>query len=419
MPLSTRLIFGMLTIAAAAAVHADTPHPGDPEGFEQTTVYKSGTDGYLFYRIPSLLVTPKGSLLAFAEARRSPWGPGADSGEINVVLKRSTDGGKTWGPQQVVWADGKNTCGNPVSLVDEQTGTIWLIACHNDGEMEGTNVAQSRAGRTVFVFSSDDDGVTWSAPRDITKDVKVSGWTWYATGPGAGIQLKHGKHAGRLIVPANHSEKGEGSFSHVIYSDDHGKTWKLGGSAAQGGNESCVVELSDGTVMLNMRNARGKNEKSPSHERAVALSKDGGETFGKTSHDPALIEPICEASIVRYSWPGKGQKGRILFANPANREQRTDMTIRISYDEGKTWPVSQLIHKGWSCYSAITPLPGGDVGLLYEAGDRARYDRLDFVRASLDWISTGKDKAAADENLALPHEKTPISTTEDYSQLRE
>jgi sialidase-1 len=393
-----------------ASAHGDSPSPGFPEGFEQTTVYKSGTDGYLFYRIPSVLVTSKGTVLAFAEARRSPWGAGADSGEINIVLKRSTDGGKTWGAQQVIWVDGKNTCGNPVSIFDETTGTIWLVASHNDGSMEESKVAESRAGRAIFVMSSDDDGVTWTTPREITKDVKKEGWTWYATGPGAGIQLKHGPHAGRLVVPANHSVKGGGddggSYSHVIYSDDHGKTWKLGGSAKVGSNESAVVELADGTVMLNMRNARGKSApKDTPRERAIALSKDGGKTFGEMTHDSALIEPICQASIVRYTWPGEGGKGRILFANPANKEQRTDMTVRISYDEGKTWPVSQLIHKGWSCYSAITPLPDGSIGLLYEAGDRARYDRLDFVRMTLSWVSGGKDTLATGEKQATPSSK--------------
>jgi sialidase-1 len=406
--LKTPLVSMMIAsaLAVAGSLRADSPSPGFPEGFTQTTVYKCGTDGYLFYRIPSIVVSPKGTVLAFAEGRRSPWGAGADSGEINLVLKRSTDGGKTFGPQQVVWADGKNTCGNPVSVVDESTGTIWLIASHNDGDMEESKVAESRAGRSVWVMSSDDDGVTWTKPREITKDVKTPGWTWYATGPGAGIQLKHGAHAGRLIVPANHSVKGGGddggSYSHVIYSDDHGKSWKLGGSAAVGGNESQVVELSDGTVMLNMRNARGKDRAKPPKQRAIALSHDGGETFGEMTHDEALIEPICQGSIVRYTWPSDGGKGRILFANPANTDQRTDMTVRISYDDGKTWPVSQLIHKGWSCYSAITPLPDGSVGLLYEAGDRARYDRLDFARLSISWISEKKDTLGSGEKVAIP-----------------
>lgn len=389
------------TIAAALAsvsVHADTPHPGNPEGFEQMTLFKSGTDGYLFYRIPSLLVTPKGTVLAFAEARRSPWGPGADSGEINIVLKRSTDGGKSFGSQRVVWADGKNTCGNPVSLVDESTGTIWLVACHNVGEAKEEEIATARSGRRVFVMSSEDDGVTWSSPREITANVKMPGWTWYATGPGIGIQIKHGKYAGRLVVPANHTVKGGGpggGFSHVIYSDDHGKTWKLGGDAPAGGNESQIVELSDGTLMLNMRNAKAASKESQPRERAVSLSNDGGETFGPMTHDPTLVEPVCQGSILRYSWPGENGKGRILFANPASRDERVGMTVRISYDDGKTWPVSNPIHKGWSCYSSLARLPDGSVGLLYEAGDRARYDRLDLARLTLPWISGGKDEGDA------------------------
>ena len=406
---ATPIVSALVAVAAAALpLRADTPSPGDPEGFSQTTVFKSGTDGYLFYRIPSVVVTPEGTVLAFCEARRSPWGKGADSGEINIVLKRSTDGGKTFGPQQIIWADAKNTCGNPVSLVDESTGTIWLVACHNDGDAQEDEIEAARAGRTIFVMSSGDDGVTWSKPRDITHDVKKPGWTWYATGPGAGIQLKHGPHAGRLIVPANHHEEAAeraGSYSHVIYSDDHGQSWRLGGVADVGGNESEVVELADGTVMLNMRNARGKSAKNIHHERAVALSDDGGETFGPTAYDAALIEPICQGSIVRYTWPGEGGKSRILFANPASTQERVNMTVRISYDEGKTWPVSNLIHKGWSCYSALTPLPDGSIGLLYEAGDRARYDRLDFVRMTLPWLSSQKDALGANERPAVPGQK--------------
>lgn len=401
----SRAFLGTIALVACTpALRGDTPSPGNPEGFEQTTLYKSGTDGYLFYRIPSLLLTTKGSLLAFAEARRSPWGPGADSGEINVVLKRSTDGGKSFSPQQVVWADGTNTCGNPTSVVDATTGTIWLLACHNLGDTKEEDIADARAGRTVFVMSSDDDGVTWSKPREITGDVKKPGWTWYATGPGVGIQLQRGPHAGRLVIPANHAVKGgaDGGFSHVIYSDDHGKSWQLGGDAPAGGNESQVVELSDGTVMLNMRNARTKNKDDQPRERAVALSTDGGETFGPMTRDAALIEPLCQGSIVRYTWPGDGaSKSRILFANPASREERVNMTVRISYDEGKTWPVSNLIHKGWSCYSSITPLPDGKIALLYEAGDRARYDRLDLVRMTLPWLSAKKDELTSADQLAV------------------
>ena len=408
MTLRRSVLFVVLSLLAAP-VHADTPHPGHPPGFEQTTVFQSGQGGYLFYRIPSAVVTTKGMLLVFAEGRRTPWGQHADSGEINLVMRRSTDNGKTFEPPRVVWADGKNTCGNPCAVVDERTGAIVLLSTHNLGEdAEGQiNRGTSKGTRTVWVTTSDDDGITWSPPREITKDVKRPDWTWYATGPGVGIQLKHGPHKGRLVIPCNHVVKGGGDTagnSHVIFSDDGGKTWQLGGSPSpREFNESQVVELSDGRVMLNMRNAAPKGRKAAPKQRGVAISTDGGATFADAYRDEALIEPICQGSIRRYTWPADaGGKNRILFANPASEAERVAMTVRVSYDDGKTWPVENLIFKGWSAYSCLVPLPDGTVGLLYEAGGRARYERLDFARLSLDWITSGKDALGPAEKLDVP-----------------
>jgi len=398
-----------LILRESSAVRADTPHPGNPPGFEQTALFEAGKGGYLFYRIPSAVVSTKGSVLVFAEGRRTPWGAHADSGEINIVMRRSTDGGKTFDEQKIVWADGKNTCGNPCAVVDERTGTVVLLITHNLGEdAEGQiNRGTSVGTRTVWVTTSDDDGVTWSTPREITKDVKRPDWTWYATGPGVGIQLQRGPHKGRLVIPCNHVIKDGGDTagnSHVILSDDGGKTWELGGSPLpRQFNESQVVELSDGRVMLNMRNAAPKGRKEAPKRRGVAISSDGGATFDEAYRDPTLIEPICQGSIRRYSWPTEeGGKGRILFANPASESERVAMTVRVSYDDGKTWPAENLIFKGWSAYSCLVPLPDGTVGLLYEAGGRARYERLEFARLSLDWITSGKDALAPGERLAVP-----------------
>lgn len=384
-PLLTAFVAALL---ATPSARGDTPSPGFPEGFTQQTVFRSGEGGYLFYRIPSAVVTKSGTVLIFAEGRRSPWGQHADSGEINVVLRRSTDGGATFGATQIVWADGKNTCGNPTAVVDEQTGRIVLVMSHNPGD------AHEEGGdpqRTVWVSTSDDDGVTWSKPRDITEAVKKSEWSWYATGPGTGIQLKNGPHAGRIVIPCNHSVPKVGGFAHVIYSDDRGESWHLGGDSPEGFNETQVVESADGAIMLNMRN----NKPRPAdrlnmafRRRGVTISRDGGKTFAETRRDQTLVEPICQGSIFRYDWPTGEQPGRILFANPANEIERTDMTLRISTDDGKTWPVANLVHKGWSCYSSIVRLPDGRVGLFYEAGDRARYERIDLARVSIDWIAS-------------------------------
>jgi len=410
-----RLSVALIALSLLAArAHADTPHPGDPPGFTQATLFQSGQGGYLFYRIPSAVVTKKGTVLVFAEGRRTPWGPHSDSGEINLVMRRSTDGGKTFDPLQVVWADGGNTCGNPCAVVDETTGRIVLLSTHNLGDdFEGEiNRGTAKGTRTVWVLTSDDDGVTWSKPREITKDVKRSDWTWYATGPGIGIQLKRGAHKGRLVVPCNHRTTGDGAGtpsdgnSHVIFSDDGGTNWQIGGSPEPRlFNESQVVELADGRVMLNMRNSAPGGRKNAARQRGVAISSDGGATFEPARRDDKLIEPICQGSILRYTWPSDAGKGRIVFSNPASETERVAMTVRVSYDDGQTWPVENLVFKGWSAYSCLVPLPDGSVGLLYEAGGRARYERLEFARLSLDWITSGKDALAPGERVAIPASK--------------
>jgi len=190
------------------------------------------------------------------------------------------------------------------------------------------------------VLTSDDDGVTWSKPREITKDVKRSDWTWYATGPGIGIQLKRGAHKGRLVVPCNHRTTGDGAGtpsdgnSHVIFSDDGGTNWQIGGSPEPRlFNESQVVELADGRVMLNMRNSAPGGRKNAARQRGVAISSDGGATFEPARRDDKLIEPICQGSIVRYTWPSDAGKGRIVFSNPASETERVAMTVRVSYDD--------------------------------------------------------------------------------------
>ena len=215
---------------------------------EQIDVYQSARDGYHTYRIPSLIVTSKGTVLAFCEGRKHGSG---DTGDIDLLLKRSSDGGKTFAGQQIVWHDRQSTCGNPCPVIDRQSGTIFLLMTHNlasDSE-EQIIAGTSKAGRTVWVTQSNDDGLSWSTPREITAAVKKPGWTWYATGPGTGIQMS----SGRLVVPCDHHEPNFPS-SHVIYSDDRGRTWQLGGSAGPLTNECQVVQRTDGSLLLNMRN---------------------------------------------------------------------------------------------------------------------------------------------------------------------
>jgi len=351
-------------------------------------VFVGGRNGYHTYRIPALLTTAKGTLLAFCEGRAGGRG---DSGNIDLLLKRSTDGGRTWSGRQMVWDDGPNTCGNPCPVQDRSTGTIWLLLTWNSGKDRESQIKANTGidTRRVFVCHSDDDGLTWSEPREITKSTKRPEWRWYATGPGVGIQLKRGPWRGRLVIPCDHSlvtpEDPTGYNSHVIFSDDHGKTWQLGGVIRPAVNECQVVELTDGTLLMNMRNY----DRSQS-TRAIATSDDGGKTWSPVSHDPALVEPICQASFLRYTEKPTSDRNRLLFANPGHgqRGKRQDMTVRLSYDEGKTWPVKRLIGPGPAAYSCLAVLPDGDIACLYEGGLKSPYERIIFKRFSQRWLTS-------------------------------
>ena len=324
-----------------------------------TDVYVKGESNYNTFRIPSLLLTPKGTLLAFAEARKDS---ARDGGHTEIALKRSSDGGKTWGPMAIVVADPPNAVCNPCALVERQSGTIFLLHTRNLGsDSEKAILAGTSKGTcTVWVASSADDGVTWTKPRELTADVKDKNWTWYATGPGVGIQLA----SGRLLIPCNDALAGSKTYqSHTIYTDDCGATWKLGGVAGVLGNESQAVELSDGSVMTNMRSYRGK------HCRAVSVSKDGGETWSKARDDPTLVEPVCQASITRMVRDGKVM---LLFSNPADPKARRNLTLRISEDDGKTWPRSMVLYPGSAAYSCLAPMEDGTVACLFEIDNYAR-----------------------------------------------
>ena len=343
----------------------------------QSPVFVAGMDGYHTYRIPALIVSRKGTLLAFCEARKS--GP-RDAGDIDLVLKRSLDGGKTWTPTQIVWDEQKNTCGNPCPVIDAKTGTIWLPLTHNLGEdkEEAILSGASRGTRTVWITKSDDDGATWSKPVEITRHVKKSDWTWYATGPGIGIQLK----SGRLLIPCDHYLAGsKDKYSHVMFSDDRGQSWKLGGVVGPHCNECQAVELADGSVMLNIRGYHGNKR------RLVAISKDGGETFSKPVPDETLVEPVCQASILRDAGVSGGSDD-ILFSNPASTK-REKMTVRISLDEGRTWPHAKELHSGPSGYSCLAVLPDGQIACLYERGTRNYHQEIVLARFSRDWLQQG------------------------------
>ncbi len=349
--------------------------------FEQAHLFTSGQEDYHTFRIPALAITTQGTILAFAEGRKHGRG---DAGEIDLVLKRSFDNGESWEPLQLLVTEADRTCGNPCPVVDRETGTIWLPFCKNLADGHETLITQGKAPRTVWVTHSTDDGLTWAEPTEITSDVKDPSWTWYATGPTHGIQLQNG----RLLIPCDHmvgkyfDRKRDPYHAHVIYSDDHGASWHIGGIVQDGTNECAVEELVDGSVYINCRNYVGGKR------RAVAWSQDYGSTFSQFRWEDTLIEPICQASLIRLTDEKRHDRNRILFANPASTA-REKMTIRLSYDECQTWPLAKLLHPGPSAYSDLAVTADGIIHCLYEGGDEHAYEQLRLARFDLAWLTEG------------------------------
>jgi sialidase-1 len=315
---------------------------------QATYLFKNRTNGYGVYRIPTIIKTKSGKLLAFCEGRQSLF----DHGNIDLVMKSSIDNGLTWSKLSVVWNDGANTCGNPSPVIDAISGDVILLATLNNNN--------------VFVLRSKNEGETWETPLDISSSVKDKDWRWYATGPVHAIQLASEQYKNRIIVPCNHTVEGEGPhISHVIYSDDNGKTWNKGGCVAEKGTDECtVVELKSGFLMLNMRNS---DRVLPC--RKVCISSDGGNTWSRASFDTTLIEPICEGTLLSY-------EDVILFANPSHKSKRKNLTLRSSSDEGKTWIKYVIVHKGKSAYNDIVKLNNGDILCLYETGKVLPYSGI-------------------------------------------
>ena len=348
---------------------------------EQVTLWQNGTNGYHTYRIPAVVVTRDGTLAAFCEGRRNSR---SDHGDIDLLLKRSTDMGRTWSSQQIVYSEtGDITIGNPAPVADGDTGVIWLALTRNNDD--------------VLITHSRDDGATWSEPTDITALVKPPDWGWYATGPGNGIQLRHGALRGRLVIPCDHrltrmGDDREGMRSHVIFSDDHGETWQAGQATDGMMNECAVVELGDSRLMLNMRSYREQGC------RAVAFSEDGGITWSECTDCPALPDPICQGSLVRHGNAGASGRSGLLFSNlargidPEKRHgKRCRLTVRVSDDEGQTWAASRMLHAGPSAYSCLAALPDNKIGILFEAGDVEPYETIQFARFPLHWLTNGED----------------------------
>lgn len=365
----------LLTLAFAAT--AENKPMRAPETVD---IFVAGNDGVDTYRIPSLLVVPDGSLLAFCEARKQSM---EDASPTDMVLKRSMDSGRTWSPMQTILQGGGNEAiMNPCPVFDSCTSTLFLFCVNAHKIREDHHVP--------LLLASADFGRTWSKPEDIAERISAFEET-FVPGPGIGIQMQNG----RLVIPGYagefDNETKSGYYSRVLYSDDHGAHWTMGRPVAEFTDESQVMERVDGTLMLNMRGDMGTSC------RAVALSRDGGQTWADFYWDRALNECPCQAALLHYSRRGVDRKNRILFSNPDNAGEkfgvveRTQMTVRLSYDEGKTWPIKKRIHAGPSSYSGLVRLPDGDIGMVYEGGEKHRREWIRFVRFSLAWLTDGHD----------------------------
>ena len=408
--IAVRPVVCALMISAAVSPQLAAAEPM----LEQVEVFSGCTDGYALYRIPGIVVTSRGTVLAYCEARRTGK---TDWDAIDILLRRSTDGGRTWdAPRKLADVPGpkqKNpvavaqklgnpddvTYNNPVAFADRD-GTVHFVFCLEYGR--------------AFYLRSDDDGVTWSPPREITSAFEAFrphyDWKVLATGPGHGIQLR----SGRLVVPVWLST-GTGGHAHrpsvtsTLYSDDHGRSWHAGEIAVPNTetwinpNETVIVELADGRVMLNVRS------ESKAHRRLVVTSPDGATAWSEPKFDQALLEPICMASIVRLSVQPGSDKNRIVFANPDNLERadgkakegvgrdRKNLTIKFSYDEGATWPVSKPLEPDFSAYSDLAALSDGTILCFYERGRAAKEKsnfknaKLTLARFNLEWLTDGRD----------------------------
>ena len=404
--------FSVLAMVILAACGQEAEVPAAQALFEQVNIFEAETGGYAHYRVPAIAVSPKGTVLAFVEARKNSSG---DWGTQDIMMRRSTDSGQTWEEPRVIARvkgkiqqnevaftqnlakPGEVTYNNIVPIVDRKNGVVHFLFC----------VEYARA----YYMRSDDDAMTFSEPVDITgtfeKFRSEYDWKVLATGPGHGIQLENG----RLVVPVWLSD-GTGGHAHrpsivsVIYSDDDGKTWERGDVVVRhpelkNPSETLALQLTDGRVMLNIRN------ESPEHRRAVSYSEDGATGWTTPVFHDELVEPVCMGSLIRLSAQPRDSRNRVLFANPDSNEprdperpegnhKRQNVTVRLSYDEGRTWPVKKSIERGVSGYSDLATGPDGTIFCIYERGtptDRGTHVKyVTVARFDLAWLTDGKDR---------------------------
>ncbi|GGZ72315.1 exo-alpha-sialidase [Streptomyces echinoruber] len=396
MTLLSRTLLAAAVLLTPLAAPAPAPVSAAP-GCASSVPYVSGEGGYATYRIPAAVTTRRGTVLAFAEGRRDGAG---DTGAIDVVLRRSTDGGCTWGPLRVVAAGNGDTRGNPTPVVEPRTGAVVLVTCFNAGSVTEAQIMRGEVaperGRRVFVQRSLDDGRHFTRPREITREVKPAGWRWYATGPGHAVALTRGPHApngatpGRLVVPADHSaappagstdtgQEAKYYGAHALYSDDGGRTWRLGyvdatydGTA--NANESTAAQLPDGRLYLN---ARDQNGTLPGN-RLDAYSGDGGTSLEKPfTVQPTLDDaPVVHGSVLQLPGPS----APLLFSAPSVPTARQAPAVWRSTDGGASFTRAVTLSQRPAAYSDLTQPDRDTVGVLYETGTASAYETIEFRR---------------------------------------
>ncbi|WP_049565273.1 sialidase family protein [Streptomyces sp. SBT349] len=394
---TTTAVLGVLATSVVAL--ADPGAQNSPEGArdrpscDSSVPFASGTDGYDTFRIPAVVATADGALLAFAEGRV---GGAGDTGNIDVVAKRSKDGGCTWGELSLVASGGGDTRGNPAPVVDPETGRVVLLTSFNSGQVTEAQIMRGEVtpeqSRRVFMQTSDDHGRSFTSPREITADAKLPHWRWYATGPGHAVALTRGEHAGRLVVPSNHSSAPpEGSAdtgqeakyygAHALFSDDGGETWEIGYiddsyEGVNNSNESIAAELPDGRLYFNTRDQNGTS----AGNRLDSYSSDGGETLDRDFAVQTTLNdvPVVQATVLQL----RGHHAPLLFAGPSDPTARRSLAVWRSDDAGRSFSRVETLSTQPAAYSDLVQFGRHGVGVLYETGVDGPYESIEFRRLS-------------------------------------
>ena len=349
-------------------------------GFSQRDLFHRGDDGVNTYRIPALVETGKGTLIAVVDARHD--NSNDLPGRISLVMRRSFDHGVDWEPARTIEEVKDGGVGDASLLLDRSNGRVWCFFTYGP---PGIGFRTARPGAVtgpttlqIHAMHSDDEGASWSDAEDLTPQLKDATWQAVFAASGTDIQTRSGRFLMPLVV-----RDGEGVLhSANAYSEDHGKSWKAGAFIGEGTDESHTVELGDGTIEQNMRNGKS---------RAVAFSHDDGATFGPVRHDAALIDPGCNAGITRGRF---GRRDVLIFTNAA-AAARQNLTVKLSFDGGESWPVARVLNGGPSGYSTVICLRDGSIGVLYERGSAGPAEEITFARFGLNWVTEKASDATA------------------------